>query len=545
MDNELMETQSGKTESLLQMFAPYLIGGAVILPLMLLLLFGSIKVPVNPYDEGIVLVGATQIMAGKVPYRDFWTIYSPGQFYTLAVLFRIFGTNVMVERVYDRLIIMALIIVTYSVECMVIPRNRAVIVAVFSAVFLSTAGSYGYPVFPALLSSVLAFGCLLKFVNANRRYWLFLAGVFVGITALFRHDFGAYAGGTLAATLLIYRLCNQASNHVQLPSSTRELFLFVKGGLIALFPLLLYLALSGALRQVWRDLFVFTLTVQMRMRHIPLPGIVPTLTRHGLFAWLTFWGCVSALGLSTVVVIDTIWSTLNKRTALGAQEVGMVTSTLFGLFLLAQAMQRFDWIHLLPSFFFALLAGAGVFCNSPPRSSKLFRLRMLVAVSLIAVALPGVLPLSLSIATIGFRPPWRCYSHLGRAACTAIESDEERAIDYILARTRKDEYIFVGSQRHDLVFINDVIFYFLADRPIPVAYDEMDPGQVTTAPVQEAIVDDLRSKEVRIVVLVEWPIPSEPNCSSLSSGVRILDDFIHGAYDRVVRFRRYEIWQRR
>jgi hypothetical protein len=535
MSHKSINAQSDKTVLVVQML-PYLVGGV----LLLLLVFGPVKDPVNVYDEGVVLVGATEIMGGKIPYRDFWANYAPGQFYTLAVLFRIFGTNVMVERIYDRLIIIGLAAVIYSVEIMVIPPSCALIVTIISAVFLSTTGFFGYPVFAALFSSIVALKCLLKFITEKRRYLVFLAGVFVGVTALFRHDFGAYAGGAFAATLIVCAP-NQTRHRCRIPSSIgRDLLLLVTGALVVFLPLLLYFAISGALRPLWRDLFVFNLTVFPPGRRLSPPGIVPTLTRHGLFAWLTFWGCVSALGLSLIVVVDIIWSAANERAVLNIKEVGLVASSLFGLLLLAQATSRFDWIHLLPSFSLGVLAGAGILCNSRFRSST--RLRVLIAASLITIAFPGMVFLAL-INIASFRPPWRCYSHLARAACIAIEPDDERAIDYILAHTRSDEYIFVGNQRHDFLFSNDVIFYFLAGRPIPVGYYWLDPG-AAPVPVQQAIVNDLRSKDVRMVILVERAKTTEPNGSSFSR-VRILDDFIRGAYTQVACFGRYQIWHRR
>ncbi len=65
----------------------------------LFLITGS-KNDLCPYDEGLATYGATRVLNGDVPYRDFWTIYAPGQFYTLALLFKIFGTSIIVERVF-------------------------------------------------------------------------------------------------------------------------------------------------------------------------------------------------------------------------------------------------------------------------------------------------------------------------------------------------------------------------------------------------------------------------------------------------------------
>src|SRR6266700_2472172 len=49
-------------------------------------------------DEGIVLRGAERILAGEVPYRDFFSFYTPGSFYLVAFLFRVFGDSFAVAR---------------------------------------------------------------------------------------------------------------------------------------------------------------------------------------------------------------------------------------------------------------------------------------------------------------------------------------------------------------------------------------------------------------------------------------------------------------
>ena len=33
-----------------------------------------LQMPLNVYDEGIVLAGADRILRGDVPYRDFWSM---------------------------------------------------------------------------------------------------------------------------------------------------------------------------------------------------------------------------------------------------------------------------------------------------------------------------------------------------------------------------------------------------------------------------------------------------------------------------------------
>ena len=50
----------------------------------------SCDVHLSIYDEAASLYGAVRVMDGELPYRDFWMVYPPGIFYTLAALFSMF-----------------------------------------------------------------------------------------------------------------------------------------------------------------------------------------------------------------------------------------------------------------------------------------------------------------------------------------------------------------------------------------------------------------------------------------------------------------------
>lgn len=49
-------------------------------------------------DEGIILQGTQRILHGQVLYRDFFSFFTPGSYYLLALLFRIFGSSMLVAR---------------------------------------------------------------------------------------------------------------------------------------------------------------------------------------------------------------------------------------------------------------------------------------------------------------------------------------------------------------------------------------------------------------------------------------------------------------
>ena len=49
-------------------------------------------------DEGIYLEGASRVLAGQMPYRDFFVLTGPGTFWNVAAFFKMFGTSLASAR---------------------------------------------------------------------------------------------------------------------------------------------------------------------------------------------------------------------------------------------------------------------------------------------------------------------------------------------------------------------------------------------------------------------------------------------------------------
>jgi hypothetical protein len=109
--------------------------------------------------------------------------------------------------------------------------------------------------------------------------------------------------------------------------------------------------------------------------------------------------------------------------------------------------------------------------------------------------------------------------------------------------TRPGEPIFVTDARTDRVTAGDSLLYVITGHPDATRYDVMQPGVVTTAPVQSEIVSSLRRGHTRVVV--RWTDPraeqAEPNGSSRSSGVHILDDYLRVHYRPLARYGVYQV----
>jgi hypothetical protein len=215
--------------------------------------------------------------------------------------------------------------------------------------------------------------------------------------------------------------------------------------------------------------------------------------------------------------------------------------TLFGGFLFNQALSRYDLIHVIPASiltFIVAVAFSQQFSKTWMKQwvrNGLFALT--VALTILYFA-PSLKELLISLDTAA---PWGCYSHLKIAGCVSLGEDEEQAAAFIQANTKPSDLIFVGNQKHDRIFVNDIGLYYLADRLSGTRYHELYPGVATTLPIQTEIASEIGTNKVKWIVLVKIWDSTEPNGSALSSGVTYLDDYLRAHYVQVAEFGNYQI----
>src|SRR5262245_13739421 len=145
------------------------------------LLFASMNRDVSRYDEGLILFGAVRVLHGDLPYRDFYANYGPAQFYVLAGLFKVFGTAILVGRVWDLAVKALSVALAYGILMRLGGRGIALIGSAFTLIWLAALGFHGYPIFPCLLLALLSVQCVLPtYFGCQGRRPLILAGGCVG-----------------------------------------------------------------------------------------------------------------------------------------------------------------------------------------------------------------------------------------------------------------------------------------------------------------------------------------------------------------------------
>jgi 4-amino-4-deoxy-L-arabinose transferase-like glycosyltransferase len=195
-----------------------------------LFLFATMLRFVNEYDEGLILSGAARVLSDDVLYRDFFRTYGPAQFYVLAALFKLFGPSVVVERLWDLLIRACTVLVIYLIVDGAWSRKRAIFLAALTCIWLSYFGSYGFPVFPCLLFSLLSLYCLVPIYRGGHAIAPLLAsGICVGVTILFRHDVGVAAAVVGAFTLGLFHITQKLDTPSKISALLRSVMIYAGG----------------------------------------------------------------------------------------------------------------------------------------------------------------------------------------------------------------------------------------------------------------------------------------------------------------------------
>jgi len=142
-------------------------------------------------DEGIVLQGAQRILAGQVPYRDFFSFYTPGSYYALALVFHIFGSSLAVTRTAMALAGALLSVVSYLLARRVCSRTIALMLAVLATL---TTLPYRFLMlhnWDSALWASLALYCAVRVLEKSTWKWTFAVGLFASLTVLFEQSKGA------------------------------------------------------------------------------------------------------------------------------------------------------------------------------------------------------------------------------------------------------------------------------------------------------------------------------------------------------------------
>jgi hypothetical protein len=514
---------------------------------LLLVMFLLIRSPFNFYDEGFAVTGASRVLRGEAPYKDFWAIYPPGQFYAIAASFKLFGENLAASRTYDTLGRFLTVVAVFLIARRVTHSWLAYVAAGVTAVFLAAATFYSYAVFPALCLGYWAIFAWLAGAGAGStsRRWLAGSGVLLGLAALVRWDIGAYAAVAIGVGRLI-----QFSLQGRFPRSLLEalkklLWIAVPALIVAGLGYTAVILRSG-LGVVFDQVFSFPALRLHDLRWVSYPPLSGPDFR-GRDEWLRFYLPILTFAVGGLLFL---WRGVTSAQARqSAAKDGAAPAALalviFGALCFNQALSRYDLIHVTPASIAALLVAFAV----AGQAKGFFQARWVLIVGA---------ALSIVLTWLYFFPsaktlreytanwePWRCHSEIAKAACVALDPNQAQAVEYIQANTRPGTPLYAGNTVHDKIFANDAGFYFLADRPPATRYHELHPGVVTSQPVQAEMTASLEHNQPPYIVEYAMWESDEPNASAKSFGVHVLDEYIAAHYTLVNQYGPYVILKKK
>ena len=462
------------------------------------------------YDEGIVLAGAERVLEGEAPYVDFWTIYPPGQFYLVALVFGIFGKSMLVERLFDLAVRVLLCLVAYRLVRDLSTRRHALGTFAMMLVWLGYSRYSAYPTYPALLAVLLGVGWLLRHLERQRPGWLYAAAASVVVAVLFRHDVGAMAGLAFAAVLALDR-------------RWRSLARYCVVGLAAAVAVGALFQAAFGLDRVLRHLLEVPYRVFAEYRWVPYPDS----STKGFLAFYIFPAAVIA-GLATTALA------VVRRRFDAPTMWGVGALSLFGGLTLLLLRVRSDTVHLLPCAVVAVMLAPLLLAawTSGPAGSR-------VARRVLAVGVSAVMAFALGYA---LEAQWEMALRIARGQ-GGVPQGLREAATWIRRNTDPTDAVYSGVTNHDQFVVNGVALNFLARRPYATRYHELHPGLTNTAPVQREIVAELERAEPRVALLAthNW---TEPNESSVDTGVDLLDRYIRSNYRYSETFGLFELWVR-
>lgn len=561
------------------------------------IVLASFAATVQKFDGAIPLVHGRLIQEGYTPNLDFYSFYPPLGLYVNAALFSLLGRTVLATRVFAAALYLLLLFVASRFFRFRFADPRSLMPAAMLLFASSIGSTIETAVWPGLGVSMVALLTYLLSMGRKTNLWAVgVSGLLTGFALLYRINFGAYVVMAVAFDLVLPWVPRSGMRrdrlHLRKDLLTATVFsvplavicaafsywvygrhavpavlnlvvqaqrLMILRGFIEL-PLSIRIMSSVALPAGW-----FFLRMLMGAEVIPMKALVPAVFTIALLS-ITLVGrthfsvvpILIALEIASVVFLHLFVYRLARSE---------LCVLLFFCGLLHYYLSRADHPHarvmtigaalLLPF----LVSPRSDLIESEPRSSgsKSIGVTVLLAVSVVCVSS------SLRSAAMNIPSGTRLLATLVRhphltdtdqvlgpvapdAAWLAVypDRDELQALRYLRANSSSSDAIFSGVPDHSTIYGNNLLIYWLADRPIGVRTFQLEARVATEVPVQQGIVADLEQNNVKWVLIDGVHVePDRTFAAHPYVGSKLLDQYIASHYRVKARFGLYVVSSRK
>ena len=455
----------------------------VVITFSLILALPRYRNGIDLADEGFLAYSAVRVLDGEIPNRDFVSLQSPLSFYTVAAVFKFFGTSLITLRTLGLCIYIAITLLVYAIARHLTGPILALMAAILAAILGMPFFNFTpFAVWHGIVTSLITILFTLKFTATNQRRWALLAGTTTALAMLSRHDQGFY----LMIAVLIYALTIKHAIRKK-PNLGRMLGFWAVGIAAITVPLAIYWTICGALPYMFRQLVIFPLTTYAKTSSTPFPVFRLGLPLQTSLIIGLFYLPPLLEGLVTIWLVICI---IRRRFYAEHASIAfvLITSILF----YCQVLTRSDLHHLLitlPPFFILLVwsieAVSGAF-NKRWISTGITFIILVITASFLLYTKPVFLPSNDGdMKTISLKR--------GGVKTTTLLAQFTEHISWTIQRYSKpDESI--------LCLPYQPMFYFLSERRNPTRWNYIWPGDQTTEDHQR-LIEQAEANQPAVVVL--------------------------------------------
>jgi hypothetical protein len=441
-------------------------------------------------DEGVSLQGAERILHGEVPYRDFFSFYTPGSYYLAVLLFRVFGNSIHVVRaalvIYGGLFSLF----TYVMARRVCPRWNSLLAALLVTL---TALPSRFAVLHNWDSTLVACAAIYSSVlllERPRGMWAFVSGSLVALTFLIEQSKGGGLAIGLALGFALLRCWGQGAG------LNSRLLLFLVGGMTWPFVVTLSYFLAhgsvGSMLAGWFwPLIHYSTANRLPYGFVELTGDTDALWngsrlfRIVLLLSMSFFLLLPFLPLAAVAIL--VWFIV-RRTKITLDPVRwnhvvLVSASATGLLLSIFLTKRCDFTHLnfLAPLFYLIMAW--ILDGLDLRSRLWVSVRSLVVLWIVCSA---------SLVAMAMLWPALSARHtIATARGNLRAGDDLAALGYMRAHLAEGEKV--------LVYPYGPIYYYATGTFSSSYFDFLQPGMHPPQDFKRAL-DEIISKPPRVVI---------------------------------------------
>lgn len=484
-------------------------------------------------DEGYILYGAKRLLEGQILYRDFFQFYPPGDFYLLALMYKIFGYSFAVAHevaiIIDSFINTLLFYLSYKA----IRSWYAILPPLFYLIL-------GFPnwmqyshYWSSMLFLFISLVLFLYYLEKGNSLYLYLTGFIIGITGLFLQTTAAYAFFVVLLVLLLDKFKEKGF--------LKQITLFIANMSIPLFIVFGYIAYKGGLipfikeqyfiSQIYVEAGTFN-PIKLYLSNSPLA--YPVYPYRIIFLMYVGAAIISGIGL------------MFFRKKLPAQ-VKIILMADVVLFFNSTSRMDFDHIFINAAMFFTImLLPVKLFLEFIKQKAKFFNKSSYYVFGFIGILLIvwGAISIRSNIINLKYHTYNITINNNHLLMFNRTEANEiNEFIPQVEKLLEEHKHVFIypyGAVLYVLLHLNNPTFTDM----IPTIMNIPDYGDYSF----DRILTDLINQKTNYVIYCNWPqgyINAILSLEKKQYHVNVLDKYISDNYIPVLRVNELILYEER